>query len=491
MTTGTQLAFENTFVRDLEGLYLPWTAAPAPEPRLVLLNEGLAGELGLDPAQLRTPEGLGVLTGTAPPEGATPVAQAYAGHQFGNYSPRLGDGRALLIGELVAPSGERRDLHLKGSGRTPFARGGDGKAPLAPMLREYLISEAMHALGVPSTRSLAVVATGEDVMRERGPEPGAVLARTASSHLRVGTFQFAAASSARGTSTSTATGEVEVLRRLADHAIDRHHPAARDAENPYLDLYRRVVAAQADLVARWMHVGFIHGVMNTDNMTISGETIDYGPCAFLDAHDPATWFSSIDHAGRYAYGNQPGIAQWNLARFGEALIPLLADDQDEAIRLATGVLETFADAYHAARDEGYAAKIGTAAAGPLLTDLAALLAEHKPDHTLFFRRLSTAARGDAGPVRELFADPSVLDGWLESWRATDPDAAAMDRVNPAYIPRNHLVEEALAAAVDGDLEPIQWLLFVLGHPYDERDGFERYAQPPGPDAAPFRTFCGT
>ena len=484
MTTGTQLAFENTFVRDLEGLYLPWTAAPAPEPRLLLLNEGLAGELGLDPAQLRTPEGLGVLTGTAPPEGATPVAQAYAGHQFGNYSPRLGDGRALLIGELVAPSGERRDLHLKGSGRTPFARGGDGKAPLAPMLREYLISEAMHALGVPTTRSLAVVGTGEHVMRERGPEPGAVLARTASSHLRVGTFQFAAA-----------TGDVDVLRRLADHAIARHHPSCVDAENPYLELYRRVVGVQAPLIAQWMQLGFVHGVMNTDNMTISGETIDYGPCAFLDAHDPATVYSSIDEGGRYAYGNQPGIAQWNLARFGEALIPLLADDQDEAIRLATEVLEGFADRYLAARDSGYRAKLGLPDgfdAAPLLTDLFALLEAQKPDHTLFFRRLSSAARGDAGPVRELVDDPSGLDEWLSAWRATGPSPEAMDRVNPIYVPRNHLVEAALGAAVvDGDLEPVQWMLQVLGHPYDEREGFERYAQPAGPDAPPFMTFCGT
>lgn len=483
MTAATEIAFENTFVRDLEGLYLPWNAEPAPAPRLVLLNEGLAGELGLDPARLRTPDGLGLLTGTAVPESATTVAQAYAGHQFGNYSPRLGDGRALLVGELVAPDGTRRDLHLKGSGRTPFARGGDGKAPLAPMLREYLVSEAMHALGVPSTRALAVVATGEDVLREAGPEPGAVLARTASSHLRVGTFQFAAA-----------TGDAGVLRRLADHAIARHHPGAADADDPYLELYRRVIAAQAELVARWMRIGFVHGVMNTDNMTISGETIDYGPCAFLDAHDPATVYSSIDHGGRYAYGNQPGVAQWNLARFGESLLPLLADDQDTAIRLATAELETFADHYLTARDEGYRAKLGLPDGfdtGTLLTDLAALLAEQRPDHTLFFRRLSDAARGDDGPVRALFADPSVLDGWLEPWRAAGPDPDAMDRVNPVYVPRNHLVEEALAAAVGGDLDPVQWMLFVLAHPYDEREGFERYTRPAGPDAAPFRTFCGT
>ncbi|MEQ3552398.1 protein adenylyltransferase SelO [Pseudonocardia nematodicida] len=483
MTAAADVAFENTFVRDLEGLYLPWDAAPAPEPRLVLLDEALAVDLGLDPAWLRTAEGLGLLTGTAPPESATTVAQAYAGHQFGGYSPRLGDGRALLVGELVAPDGQRRDLHLKGSGRTPFARGGDGKAPLAPMLREYLVSEAMHALGVPTTRSLAVVATGEFVMRERGPEPGAILARTASSHLRVGTFQFAAA-----------TGDRDVLRRLADYAIARHHPSCADADNPYLELFRRVVDAQAALIARWMHLGFVHGVMNTDNMTISGETIDYGPCAFLDAHDPAAVYSSIDSGGRYAYGNQPGIAQWNLARFAEALVPLLDDDQDVAVREATGVLEGFADAYLAARDAGYRRKLGLPDgldAAPLLTDLAALLAEAKPDHTLFFRRLSDAARGDAGPVRDLVDDPSVVDGWLESWRAAGPDPEVMDRVNPIYIPRNHLVEEALTAAVAGDLEPVQWMLQVLARPFDEREGYERFAQPPGPGTAPFVTFCGT
>ncbi|ANY08634.1 protein adenylyltransferase SelO [Pseudonocardia sp. HH130630-07] len=481
MTAATDIAFENTFVRDLEGLYLPWTAAPAPDPRAMLVNDALARDLGLDPGVLRSPAGLGLLTGTAVPGSATTVAQAYAGHQFGNYSPRLGDGRAMLLGELVTPDGQRRDLHLKGSGRTPFARGGDGLAPLGPMLREYLISEAMHALGVPSTRSLAVVATGAEVWRERGPEPGAVLARTASSHLRVGTFQYAAA-----------TGDPDVLRRLADHAIARHHPSAAGADEPYLELYRRVVGAQARLIAQWMHLGFVHGVMNTDNMTISGETIDYGPCAFLDAHDPAAVYSSIDEGGRYAYGNQPGIAQWNLARFGEALLPLLSEDTDVAVGLATEVLQGFAEGYQDARDRGYAAKIGLDAPGPLLTGLAALLAEHRPDHTLFFRRLSAAARGDDGPVRELFADPDAPAEWLGSWRAAGPDPDAMDRVNPVYVPRNHLVEAALEAAVrDDDLEPLQWLLQVLAHPYDERAGYERFAQPAGPDAPRFVTFCGT
>jgi uncharacterized protein YdiU (UPF0061 family) len=396
--------------------------------------------------------------------GAVPdtVALAYAGHQFGGYSPRLGDGRALLLGEL--PDG--RDLHLKGSGRTPFARGGDGKAPLGPMLREYVIGEAMHALGIPTTRALAVVTTGEQVARERGPEPGAVLARVAASHVRVGTFQYAAA-----------TGDVDLLRRLADHAIARHHPGATD----HLDLYERVIEAQAALVARWMLVGFVHGVMNTDNTTISGETIDYGPCAFLDAYDPATVYSSIDHGGRYAFGNQPGILQWNLARLGEALLPLFDEDQEVAVEKATTVLGTFAERYHRHHRAGLRAKLGLPDASDALVDgLLELLTTHKPDMTTFFRDLADHARGGPAPL----ADP-----WIASWRAAGPDAAAMDRVNPVYVPRNHLVEEALAAAVSGDLAPVRTLVDVLSRPFEARRGFERYAEP-GP-AAGYVTFCGT
>ena len=308
--------FEDSYARAVPGLSVPWTAAEAPAPELLVLNEELAADLGVDPAVLREPPGVALLAGR-PPEGVTTVAQAYAGHQFGMYSPRLGDGRAVLLGEVIA-RGRRRDLHLKGSGRTRFARGGDGKAVLGPMLREYVIGEAMHGLGVPTTRALAVVATGERVLRE-GAQPGAVLARVAASHLRVGTFQYAAAS-----------GDPDVLRALADYAIARHYPEAADAPNRYLDLYRRVVAAQASLVARWMLVGFVHGVMNTDNTTISGETIDYGPCAFMDTFDPATVFSSIDDDGRYAYGNQPGVLQWNLARLAETLLPLIDDEALDA-----------------------------------------------------------------------------------------------------------------------------------------------------------------
>ncbi|MDQ4117998.1 MAG: YdiU family protein, partial [Actinomycetota bacterium] len=349
MTTAVRpsFTFDNTYVRDLEGLYERWSGAAAPDPRVIALNEPLARKLGLDPDALRTEEGVGVLVGTVVPEGAEPIAQAYAGHQFGGYSPRLGDGRALLVGELLDPHGGRHDLHLKGSGRTRFARGGDGKAPLGPMLREYVVGEAMHALRIPTTRALSVAGTGEMIMRDRGPEPGAVLARIASSHIRVGTFQYAAA-----------TGDADLLRRLADHAIDRHHPDARDADDPYLAFYERVVEAQAHLVAQWMLVGFVHGVMNTDNMTISGETIDYGPCAFLDGFDPAAVYSSIDEGGRYAFGNQPVVAAWNLARFAETLIPLIEGDTDAAIASATEVLQSFADRHDAHWRAGMRAKLG-------------------------------------------------------------------------------------------------------------------------------------
>ena len=464
---------------------VPWEAAPAPEPRLLVLDEDLAAELGLDPEWLRSEDGLRFLAGTLVPSGAKPVAQAYAGHQFGGFVPRLGDGRALLLGELVGADGQPRDLHLKGSGRTPFARGGDGLAAVGPMLREHVISQAMHALGVPTTRSLAVVATGRPVRRET-VLPGAVLARTASSHLRVGSFQYA-----------RATGDVDLLRRLADHAIARHHPAATQAERPALALFESVVAVQASLVAQWMLLGFVHGVMNTDNTTISGETIDYGPCAFLDAFDAATVFSSIDSTGRYAYGNQPAIAQWNLARLAEAVLPLLDDDEERAIALAVEALEGFAPRYHAAWSAGMRRKLGLpdavedAVAASLVEALLTLMQENHVDHTSFFRGLSGAVRGDAEPVRALFLDLAGVDAWLERWRALGPDDAGMDRVNPVYIPRNHLVEEALAAATDGDLAPLGRLLEAVTAPFDARPGLERYAEPAPEHFGAYRTFCGT
>ena len=344
--TAPTVVLERSFARELSEMALPWQAAEAPAPRLLVLNEPLARDLGLDPDVLRMPDGLRLLVGTLVPEGATPVAQAYAGHQFGGFVPRLGDGRALLLGEVVDSEGRRRDLHLKGSGRTPFARGGDGLAAVGPMLREHVISEAMHALGIPTTRSLAVVATGRTVRRET-ELPGAVLARVASSHLRVGSFQYAAA-----------TNDLGLLRRLTDHAVARHHPTAADAALPALALLERVIAVQAALVAQWMLVGFVHGVMNTDNTTISGETIDYGPCAFLGAYDPATVFSSIDEGGRYAYGNQPLVAEWNLARLAEALLPLIDDDPDRAVALAMTALGAFRPQYDTAWTAGVRAKLG-------------------------------------------------------------------------------------------------------------------------------------
>ncbi|WNG94746.1 YdiU family protein [Mycobacterium sp. ITM-2016-00318] len=473
----TTVALGNRFATELPELAVRWKAESSPRPRLLVLNEPLAADLGLDGGWLRSADGLGLLTGTRVPAGAEPVAQGYAGHQFGGWVPRLGDGRALLLGELVDSHGRLRDLHLKGSGRTPFARGGDGLAAVGPMLREYVVSEAMHALGVPTTRSLAVVATGRPVQRETLLD-GAVLARVAASHLRVGSFEYV-----------SAAGKVDVLRRLADHAVARHHPAAADADNPYLALLDAVIGAQAELVAQWMLVGFIHGVMNTDNMTISGQTIDYGPCAFMDTFDPTTVFSSIDSWGRYAYGNQPTVAGWNLARFAETLLPLLAEDQDHAMALATESLQDFPRRYAAAWTAGMRRKLGLSedvddtVVGEIADQVIEFLGRDRLDYTSFFRRLAEAARGQAGPAS---------GDWVARWRALGPDADAMDRVNPVYIPRNHLVEEALAAATAGDLEPLEKLLAAVTSPYEPRPGFERYAEPaPEEFGGCYQTFCGT
>jgi uncharacterized protein YdiU (UPF0061 family) len=480
--TATLFRFEDSYAREVPGLSLPWTAAPAPAPELLMLNEELAAELGVDPAALREPPGVALLVGQVP-EGVTTVAQAYAGHQFGFYAPRLGDGRALLLGEVIDRQGRRRDLHLKGSGRTPFSRGADGKAVVGPMLREYLIGEAMHGLGIPTTRALAVVATGERVRRDGRVLPGAVLARVAASHLRVGTFQYAAAS-----------GDPDRLRALADYAIARHYPEAAGAQNRYLELYRRVVEAQASLVARWMLAGFVHGVMNTDNTTISGETIDYGPCAFMDAFDPATVFSSIDESGRYAYGHQPRILEWNLARLAEALLPLFDDNAETAVEAATEVLDGFADAYARHWAEGFAAKLGLAAPDRnLAEDVLKLMGSQQVDFTRFFRALS------AGTARTLFTEPEPFDAWAARRQALLPAdratvTAAMDRVNPVYIPRNHRVEEALAAATEGEMGPFRRLVDVVSRPFEERPGLADYAGPP-PETpagrAPYITYCGT
>jgi protein adenylyltransferase len=473
------IELDASYARAVPRLSVAWSAAPVPAPELLVLNEELADELGLDPAALRAPAGVSLLVGHGLPDGVTPVAQAYAGHQFGMYQPRLGDGRALLLGEVIDRDGHRRDLHLKGSGRTPFARGGDGKAAVGPMLREYVMGEAMHGLGIPTSRGLAVVATGAQVVREQ-LLPGAVLCRVAASHLRVGTFEYAAA-----------TGERDVLRALADHAIARHYPDAAEAENPYLELYRGVIAKQAELVARWMLVGFVHGVMNTDNMTISGETIDYGPCAFMDAFDPATVFSSIDERGRYAYGNQAAVAQWNLARLGEALLSLIDDDPDTAVAAAVEAVNGFAEAFRRHWAEGMAAKLGLSAPDPeLADDLSGLLRAQHVDFTQFFRALS------AETARDLFVDRDPFDAWAARRDALLPAdragvAAAMDRVNPIYIPRNHRVEEALTAATAGDLGPFRTLLDVVSKPYTERPGLADFAGPGPESGVPYVTYCGT
>ena len=491
VATRPLFAFDDSYARELDDLSVPWEGAVAEAPKLTVLNEELVAELGADPDALREPAGLAVLTGSASVDGSTPVAMAYAGHQFGSYAPLLGDGRALLLGEVVDRRGKRRDLHLKGSGPTPFARGGDGRAALGPMLRELLVGEAMHALGIPTTRGLAVVETGEQVARDR-LLPGAVLARVAASHVRVGTFQLAAS-----------RPDPTLVRRLADHVIARHHPEARDADHPYLALYEAVVDAQASLIARWMLVGFVHGVMNTDNMTISGESIDYGPCAFIDAYDPAAVFSSIDLGGRYAFGNQPRIAQWNLARLAEALLSIIDPDTDAAVAAAEPVLRSFGDRFERYWLEGMRAKLGLEGQRDedraLAQDLFALMQGQGVDLTGCFRALSGAVRGDPDGARAHFADPEPYDAWSARWQArrrdggSDPDvtAATMDRANPIYIPRNHLVEAALDAATDGDLEPFTALLEAVSRPYDERPGLEAFAEPAPASFGPYRTYCGT
>jgi uncharacterized protein YdiU (UPF0061 family) len=475
------LRFDNSYVRDLPGAWLEQAPRRAVAPKLLMFNRELAEELGAEPEALEA-RAAEVFSGNLLPDGAEPVAQAYAGHQFGGFSPQLGDGRALLLGEVIDRKGERRDIALKGSGPTAFSRGGDGFAAVGPVLREYLMGEAMAALGVPTSRALAAVATGAQVLRER-PLPGAVLTRVAASHLRIGTFQFFAA-----------RGQGDMVKRLADYAIARHHPQALNAENPYLGLFEAVTAAQARLVARWMGLGFIHGVMNTDNMTISGETIDYGPCAFMEGYAPGTVYSSIDRQGRYAYGNQPQILGWNLARLAETLLPLFDADEDRAVDLANARLEAIAGQFRAEWLAVMRAKLGLAGEeggdGALIGDF--LKALEGTDWTLGFHRLAGAP--DAAPLAGLFADPAALAVWWPRWQARRaPDfAARMAAINPVYIPRNLRVEEALTAAEAGDMAPFHALLDVVTQPFGERPGLEAYALPAPQDFAQgFRTFCGT
>ena len=487
-----RFAFENTYAHELEGFYVPWKAAQVARPRLVMFNRELTEDLGLDANALDSEEGAQIFAGNETPEGALPLAQAYAGHQFGGFVPQLGDGRALLLGEVIDRTGRRRDIQLKGSGPTPFSRGGDGRAALGPVLREYLIGEAMHAFGIPTTRALAAVVTGEPVFRESAL-PGAVLTRVAASHIRVGTFQFFAA-----------RGEQAKVRRLADYAIDRHYPELKGHSNSYLGLLERVCDRQAALIAGWMHVGFIHGVMNTDNMAISGETIDYGPCAFMDHYDPATVFSSIDTQGRYAYGNQPRIAQWNLARLAETLLPLIDADGNRAIARATEAVNAFPDQYKRYWLKGMRAKLGLVSEDEADLNLVAgfltAMEGKKVDYTLAFRYLADAALGQEEPIRALFADPSAYDLWSGHWRARLAREAvaplaraqAMRRANPAFVPRNHRVEEALSAAVEhGDYAPFETLLSILSRPFDDQPEFAAFAEPAPEGRGRYQTFCGT
>jgi serine/tyrosine/threonine adenylyltransferase len=486
--------FQNTYAALPANFFARVAPTPVASPRLVKLNRPLAFHLGLDPDRLASPEGIEILAGKRVPDGADPIAMAYAGHQFGHFVPQLGDGRAILLGEVIDADGVRRDIQLKGSGPTPFSRRGDGRAALGPVLREYIVSEAMAALGIPTTRSLAAIVTGERVMRETAL-PGAVLTRVASSHIRVGTFQYFAA-----------RGDTEGVRQLADHVIDRHYPEAANDDRPYHALLKGVVARQASLVARWLLVGFIHGVMNTDNTSISGETIDYGPCAFMDHYDPATVFSSIDEQGRYAYANQPRIALWNLTRLAECLLPLLSDVQDTAIAEAQAVLEGFAERFDGAYQGGLRSKLGlfTARDGDpaLAQDLLDAMAKNQADFTLTFRRLSDAAQdpADDREVRQLFADPAAYDDWAARWRqriSDEPQDAAARRtamrgVNPAFIPRNHRIEAVIEAAVNrDDFAPFEELLAVLSEPYEDQPSLSAYAEPPEPHQRVLKTFCGT
>ena len=490
---GMDWGFDNTFARELDWLGAAVDPVPVSAPSLLTVNDSLALELGLDPQWLASTDGVAHLAGNAVPEGAQPRAQAYAGHQFGQFSPLLGDGRAHLLGEVVDAHGARRDLGLKGSGRTPFSRGGDGRAALGPVLRELIVSEAMHALGIPTTRVLAAVATGEQILRADGPTPGAVLTRVAASHLRVGTAELV----------RMRASDAQQLA-FADYVRRRHHPQV--AEGDHLGLIDAVVEAQAALIARWMSVGFIHGVMNTDNMTLSGETIDYGPCAFLEAHDPNAVFSSIDTMGRYRFGAQPSIAQWNLARYAETLLPLLAPDpstESDLIEAATERIRAFETRFRAHWLRLHRGKLGLpdalsdTATAALTDDLLAIMIAERLDHTRTFRLLATVLRGADRAVADLVDDSVRWLDWQSRWLAditTDPQstADAMDRVNPAYLARNHLVEEALAAAATGDLAPTEALLDVLRDPFTVRPGLDRYAAPaPASFTAAYVTFCGT
>lgn len=495
LTDSSDIALGNSYAQLPAVFYSKVRPTPVATPRLLRLNRPLADSLRLDAGWLRSADGVAMLAGNRVPAGADPLAMVYAGHQFGTWVPRLGDGRAVLLGDLVDRQGIRRDIQLKGAGLTPYSRMGDGRAVLGPVLREYVVSEAMFALGVPTTRALAMVASGEPVFREQ-PEPGAVLTRVATSHLRVGTFEY-----------FYRRGDVDSLRTLADYAIDRHYPEAAAAENPYRALLEGVIARTAELIAAWMHVGFIHGVMNTDNMSIAGETLDYGPCAFMDAFHPSTVYSFVDQGGRYAYNQQPRIGDWNMMQFAETLLPLLAADPDDAVALAREALEAYPVHFEAAYHAGLRRKIGLAETAEgdidLINDLLSRMAAQRADFTLTFRLLADARAEDSTrdePVRGRFDNPESFDAWAQRWRrrlaletrGDDKRRADMRAVNPAFIPRNHQVQRAIDAATrDGDLTVLDELLHAVGTPYEDNPALDRYALPPEPNEVVRRTFCGT
>ena len=490
--------FDNSYAGLPERFYSRVQPAPSDQPKLIRLNHSLANELGIDPAWLASNAGLLMVAGNTLPQGADPIATVYAGHQFGSWNPQLGDGRALLLGEVISPVGERFDIQLKGSGRTPYSRGGDGRAALGPILREYIVGEAMAALGIPTTRTLMAVSTGMDVYRDGRALPGAVLARVARSHIRIGTVEFFAARK-----------DDEALRILADYVIARHYPEAAAAEQPYLALFDGIVQRQASLVAKWQNIGFIHGVMNTDNVLLSGETIDYGPCAFMDHFDPATRFSSIDHAGRYAYRNQPAITHWNLACLAQALLPSLGPDQQAAIEVLKSTLHDFSQyfeiSYQAELNRKLGLADGHAESKRLGSDLFELMAQEHCDFTLTFRKLAELAHPESIKQAEqgcanFFELPASFAAWLNRWKdlagvdteTSGPRLAGMLKTNPAYIPRNHLVEKVIRAAVDeSDFDPFHQLVDVLKRPFDYQPGFDRYCTPPLPEQVVQATFCGT
>ncbi len=487
------IEFNNSYAKLPAHFYEKVLPSPAPSPSIVRVNSGLCEELGMDASWLESAEGLAMLAGNSVPAGADPIAMGYAGHQFGNWNPQLGDGRAILLGEVVDRNDANRDIHLKGAGRTPYSRGGDGKATLGSVIREYILSEAMHALGIPTTRALAVITTGESVYRE-GRMPGAILARVAHSHVRVGTFQW-----------FSSRGDDKAVQTLADYMVQRHFSDAQSATHPYAAMLDEVVSRHAQLVAKWMQVGFIHGVMNTDNSQVVGETIDYGPCAFMDDFHPQCVFSSIDHQGRYAWGNQPTIAQWNLQRFAETLLPLLAPTEEEAIEVATVALKQFPDHFDSAFVRGFSTKLGLAttsdnldAERDFIATTFSALATNEVDFTLFFRHLTRVASGDdSETLVDLFEDGDAAKTWMAAWQKRfrgdleEERVAAMRSSNPVFIARNHRVEQAIAASLEGDLAPFHELVALLANPFDEQPENASYEQAPKPGERVLETFCGT